>query len=150
MDLRVLLFDAVAKGDKAALQLALDMGVNLLIADEKGYTALHWCAYSRAGEKLVPFLISRGAQMEATDCAGRTPLHVHVCAGCLFGASALLYHGAQVDTKERLMGMTPLHLSAMHNQPDIARALLAYGADKYILSTESKKPAEYGLVALLQ
>ena len=87
MDLVSPLMDAVAKGDQSALMLYLDLGADLMLPDERGYTVLHWCAHSDAGEKLVPFLINKGAQMDCADEDGFTPLMAHVRAGRYFGVN---------------------------------------------------------------
>lgn len=58
-----------------ALKLAVDLGGDVNEAKEDGRTALHAAAYL-GWNSVVEFLVSKGANMEAKDMYGQTPLTV--------------------------------------------------------------------------
>jgi ankyrin repeat protein len=52
-----------------AVQLCLDLGLDVNAADSQGYTALHGAAY-RGDNELVKFLVSKGAKIDARNKRG--------------------------------------------------------------------------------
>ena len=58
-----------------AVQLALDLGVDINAANEWGETALHGAAY-HAADDLIRFLVDQGADINATDWEEQTPLRL--------------------------------------------------------------------------
>jgi ankyrin repeat protein len=67
--------------------------------------------------------------------AGQAPLHGAAFKGDLQVATLLLDHGAQVDAAGP-NGKTALMFAAMFNRADIARLLLARGADPFRLDAD--------------
>jgi ankyrin repeat protein len=130
MDLRDALFDAVVKGDEATVCHILNIGGNLAINDSDGYTALHWSAASPEGEKLVPLLVSKKANINVRDNFGQTPLHVHCSRGCIYGVACLLHHGADPNCRTTDTNQSALDLAEHHNQDEIIKLLLTYGASQ--------------------
>jgi ankyrin repeat protein len=149
MDLRENLLDSVVNGDESIMLHILSLGCSLLFNDDDGLTVLHWCASTASGEKLVPLLIAKGAEIDAKDNEGYTPLHFHCAKGCLYGVSALLQHGADPDCQSLKTGLTPLHLCAMHNNIEIAKLLLAYGANQTLQSSNGERAKDLGLSDIL-
>lgn len=85
----------------------------------------------------VEWLLRNGAEPDATDANGETPLHLAARAGRTDLASDLLNRGADVnadgywiasDGIRRGGGMTPLHLAAQEGHLDMVNFLLAHGA----------------------
>jgi ankyrin repeat protein len=121
--------------------LLLDNGADLNAKDKFGETPLHLMVRSdnggiqlqpgdtsAAGQKilqvyaarhtaLITLLIERGANLEALDSAGRTPLHCAAAEGHLENVRVLVDHGANLDGKN-VFGSTPLGeaLSSGHGQ----------------------------------
>jgi ankyrin repeat protein len=79
------------------------------------------------GEKLVPFLVEAGANVNAKDNAGRSPLHLHCARGRVYAIACLLHLGADVDCADT-EGATPMNVAAQHGQEEVQRILLGYGA----------------------
>lgn len=98
--------------------LASGADVNYRLAD--GKTALH-CASWKGHVEFVAFLIEHGADVDAKDQHGRTPMHMTHNA-----AIARLLHEAGADISARdNRDRTPLH----HAVDDLAEYLLSVGAE---------------------
>ena len=54
---------------------------------------------------------------------------------------ALLGAGAKVGTKD-FVGNTSLHFAALEGRKDVIDLLLANGADKHVVNSDGKKPAD--------
>lgn|SRR5262249_52845345 len=94
-------------------------------ADEYGFTPLH----GLAGEEHVPialFLIERGANVNAVNDQGITPLHLATWPEM---ATLLLENGANIEARAQT-GETPLLvLAAEPEREDVIAVLLAAGAN---------------------
>jgi ankyrin repeat protein len=69
-----------------------------------------------------------GANIEAKEEAGETPLHGAAQENSLAFARLLIDHGADIDAKDDTGG-TPLHEAAWKNLADVARLLIDSGAN---------------------
>ena len=76
----------------------------------------------------VKELLARGANVEATDDAGRTLLHYEAKNGHTEVAALLLDQGANVEATDSA-GQTPLHMAAAEGHTEVAALLLDQGAD---------------------
>jgi ankyrin repeat protein len=82
---------------------------------------------------LVKSLVAEGCDLNAFDDIGWTPLHHAAREEHLHVAAFLLESGAQVDARrEALIGDTPLGTVAGECSLDMARLLVAAGADPTI------------------
>lgn len=86
-------------------------GVRIEWRNAAGWTALHEAAWmGHVG--MVRLLLEFGAEVDARDAKGRTPLHFAVgCGGGEEGVQVLLDAGAHVNRGD-VVGMTPLHVAA--------------------------------------
>ncbi|CAN0292326.1 unnamed protein product, partial [Scytosiphon promiscuus] len=118
--------------------LEADADVNISGADE-GHTALHVAA-SRGWGEIVDALLAGGADKEALDNRGYTPLIWVAEQGHLPVTEALLYAGADVNISGGDDGSTALHWASREGHGGIRDALLACGAHRDVLDTRGLTP----------
>lgn len=123
-----------ATGSPKAMQQVLadarDVNVRVRSAEfhssDWGSTPLHFAARDGKTE-CISLLLSRGADVNATDDRGATPLHR--AADRRAAAELLLSTGARLDAVTKC-GETPLHFAARDAQGgEVVRLLLERGAD---------------------
>ncbi len=93
----------------------------------RGKTPLHYAA-SVGDEKMVLFLLSKGAAINSKDTFGATPLHETVNYGNVDLIQILKSRGAEVNSLTDIQ-WTPLHYAAAYGYVDSANALLSLGAN---------------------
>ena len=105
----------------AILKLLLDMGGDVIARNRRGAEPLHYAADGAPGSRnwnpsaqaeSVRCLIEAGADPNATDKSGVTPLHRAVRARCAAAVSALIRGGADPQRPNR-SGSTPLQLATL-------------------------------------
>ena len=129
--------------------------------DGENGTLIH-VAVEEGLEEMVAFLLARGADVQALDNRGRTPLHRALNPGHARRSekviNMLISYGAQIDIRAAIGlgdaarvaqlldedpgiitthgtgGMTLLHFAAEYNQPELASILLERGAATDIAS----------------
>jgi len=84
-------------------------------------------AVKAAELKTVEKLISEGADIEATDGDGNTPLIIAAARGLEDIARVLLYAGVKIDSRN-VYEEAPLHVAAFFGHTDVMRILIKRGA----------------------
>lgn len=88
---------------------------------------------------IAELLLEKGANLNAVDYCGHTPLHVAADYLRYDIAELLLKKGANPNARD-ILGKTPLHVAAMHRRYDIAGLLLKKGANPNIEDHLGQKP----------
>ena len=116
------------EGDKVVDALAVPGTTIVNTRDSSnGQTALHIMTQMRE-TTWMRYLIAKGANVNARDFKGVTPLETAVGLGFAEGAQILITYGAHIDEADAT-GETPL-ISAVHrHDSQLARVLLQAGAN---------------------
>jgi ankyrin len=142
---------AARRGNDAAAKHLLDSGASAIARDAQGYSALHRARTRKVAEMLVAagasvrlaaadgktplhlaakedepvvgFLLEQGADVNAVDKSGQTPLYASVGRESIF--RKLLEAGAAVAIVDN-EGRTPLHYAAAVNS-EVTRTLVGKG-----------------------
>jgi len=93
----------------------------------------------------VRMLLGQGAEVNAADNSGITPLHVAILNDHVRLAEILLAKGANVHARSN-NGMTPLHLAASQGDLDLARTLVAHGADIDVTDNLGRLPLKLAII----
>jgi pectate lyase len=108
--------------------------VKLLVDKTAEVSSIHIAAAIGDLAKVKAFL-EEGANVNATDVLGDTPLHYAAGNGDKAIVELLLARGANITAKGRY-GATPLHRASGEDNKDIAALLIAKGADVNAKDTE--------------
>lgn len=121
-----LLIRAAKEGNLGKIKDLLRGGTDINLKDANGFTALMHAAANNHSA-VVTELVKRGANIEAINESGETPLLLGTESGATEAVRVLLEHGSTFSiVADR---HAPLHLAAMHGWNEIAKELLAAGAD---------------------
>jgi uncharacterized protein len=155
-------FQAICTGELEAVAACLQNSPTLLQAKDEGATPLHFAAINNYRD-IVDLLLANGADLEAIDDEyGMTPLgwanekgHVEM-ARYLFerGTPVNLNLAAACGLLDRVRELlaaqapvnqingfgAPMHEAAVWGQPEIARLLLAHGADPALPNRDGQTP----------
>lgn len=115
------------------------------LATIPGRTAMHYAADVYG--KTIPIfqlLLAHGADINARDGYGRTPLNLMASYGQIEPIRFLLKRGAQVNVKNQ-WGTTALMYAANSHYLDILKALLARGAQVNARDLEGKTALTYSM-----
>ena len=119
--------DAARAGNAVELERLLSLGVPASIRDHKGNSLVMLASY-HGHQEAVRVLAARGAELEAVNDRGQTPLQGVAFKGDVAMAELLLSVGAQVDGGGE-DGKTPLMFASMFNRAAMVELLLRHGAD---------------------
>ncbi|RSL38004.1 hypothetical protein CEP53_015273, partial [Fusarium sp. AF-6] len=160
---------AAANGDKADVQLLLDRGaqsihhlqdfqMQLMLLGQQRMARLmmtgqeqnakdntHLRAATNGREAVMRLLLDRGAEIEAKDQRGQTPLVLATSNGDKATVQLLLDRGAEIEAKDR-EGWTPLFWAVVHRNEAIMRLLLSRDADIEAKDKEGRTPLFWAVV----
>jgi hypothetical protein len=132
--------DLLSKGH---LQELIEIFNKCEIDARGGYGKQTALAYSDCPHDLAKWLVEQGADLQATDTWGNTPLH-NRSRSISGNIKSLLEIGADVNNQGSSIG-TPLHSAADSHNPGNTTLLLAYGAKMDILNSNGLTPLEQAL-----
>ena len=104
-----------------------------------------WVA-AKAGEiEAVKQHLAAGADVDAKDKYGRTPLHLSPASGHKEIAELLIARGADVNAKNKY-GLTPLHFAAGYGRKETVELLIAEGADVNAQHDDGGTPIDWAII----
>lgn len=110
------------------LDLLIDKGCNLLLADKEGRVPLHWTSTNASATTCSLILASEPESINKTDREGRTPLHLAVANNNLHVVETLIsLESCDISAPDN-MRRTPLHWAAVLGNNELAAVLLQSGA----------------------
>ncbi|HEY3743055.1 MAG TPA: ankyrin repeat domain-containing protein [Bryobacteraceae bacterium] len=138
---RTLLHEAGASGRAGLTQRLLRLGADPNAGTHSPlYSVANECQNDREGARTVRILAAAGADVNARDPKQQTtPLHMAARRGSPLIAEALIECGAHIDPRDST-GDTPLRRAINCRRPDVARLLLAHGANPDSLGSKQLTP----------
>ncbi len=124
------------------VELFADDNVNAQAENPYYYNGTPLCLAAEKGEvDIARFLITKGADVNATDSREWTPLHKAADGNKLEVAQLLLNNGTNVNAKNN-KGWTPLHIAAKKGSLDIVKLLVRSNGIKIdaVSKTEKNTP----------
>lgn len=129
---------AARSGSAPLVALLLGRGARVAARDQEGTSALGWASGGADEPKILAALVAAGADLNAADHSGRTPLLVAVAARRERSAAALIDAGADLKARAR-DGRDALITAIAMKLPALSRKLVEKGApvDGFSSASES-------------
>ena len=133
--------ELLEKGDLDVLKAVFD---TCEVDARGGYSKETAIAFDLCPDALVRWLVlEKGADLQAPDQRGATPLHARV-GSRRSSIDVLLELGAKVNDASAPIG-TPLHAAAQAHNSKNLRKLLAHGADVHVVNSARNTPLQQAL-----
>lgn len=104
----------------------LAAGADINIPNRNENTALHFAV---ANPEIVHLLIKHGANVDARNCVGETPLHIAVRLGHFETVCMLLHHNADANSRDWKKGYTPFIRAIQSKNVEMQDALIDFVDD---------------------
>lgn len=144
------IFEAAEKGNLETVKGMVQADQKIIASrDNEGDTPLHAAAGGRSGEQaalaIVRFILDQGAELEAKNSVGQTPLLYAAYAGYGQVLELFISKGAVFQYQDS-RGRSPLHYAARQGFPHIVEMLIKRGADASLKDGENRTPLEYAVL----
>lgn len=130
--------------DSRVIKKLTELGVDMESAVINGRTPISILAGQHCDSEV--YELFSAAAMEERDNTGRAAIHYAVSQGDAETVELMLKKGVDVNLTQDApseAGDTPLHLACVYGRADIAKLLLASGADDTIRNAAGETPAYY-------
>ena len=127
-------FEAVVRNNTALVEYMIKSRADVTVTNSDGLTALHLVS----DPKLGLTLIINGADINAKNRSGSTPLHWAVSRNKASIAKLLIEFGANIDSADN-MGNTPLHF-AINSKEELILLLIRSGANVNATNNNGSTP----------
>ena len=135
------LHNAARHGRAQVVRKLITYHANVNILDDQGCTPLVWAIKSDSLET-VEVLLANGADIKKITSPYFSPLHMSAAKGNLAITKALISHGATINHPIMIddgeSNITPLHVAATNNFPEIADLLIKKGADVTVKTSKGQ------------
>jgi ankyrin repeat protein/Ca2+-binding EF-hand superfamily protein len=128
--------------DTEVIRFLLAKNRNLIsLTDNSGCSALHYAVFNSGAKQvdMIRILLEFGAQVDAIDNVGKTPLHHAAETGKKRCIPILMKHGANVYARETVNKKTPLDMAM---NPTIEQLIVMYGPEQLKSEYDSRKPPQ--------
>ncbi|MHB9108266.1 MAG: ankyrin repeat domain-containing protein [Armatimonadota bacterium] len=116
---------AAAANQTKVAALLLDRGAKIDPPDQDGRSPL-FATIDGEYTAMIDLLAKRGARLDLGDKEGVTALHLAVLGGKFKAARQLLARGADANVRDTAGKLTPLHLAAVMESPEMLKLLLEF------------------------
>eukprot|EP01119_Soliformovum_irregulare_P009826 TRINITY_DN2367_c0_g1_i2.p1 TRINITY_DN2367_c0_g1~~TRINITY_DN2367_c0_g1_i2.p1 ORF type:complete len:894 (+),score=334.19 TRINITY_DN2367_c0_g1_i2:3904-6585(+) len=130
------LYTASYNGDLDSVNLQLEIGADINVQNENGWTPLH-AASDQGHEHVVRKLVESGCTINILNENGVSPLYLAVARGRRAIAKYLVEKGANVNLSAK-GGWTPIHIACFNEFPKLVLFLLDQGASPSVPCAELK------------
>lgn len=121
-------FDFARNNDKQSLEIMLNAGLNVNLANHKGDTLLMLASYHNSLD-VAEMLLSRGAEVDKKNDKAQTPLAGVCFKGHYKMAELLLKYNANPN-EDNGMGLSPINCAIMFHRKEILKLLLEHSNKK--------------------
>ncbi len=135
-ELCILLHHAIKRSNRNMVRRLLDMGAEVTIIDQNGWTLLHHAASSKKCRCVIELLLNRGLDINACTPDGLTPLMLAAQKGHALIMELLIDRGAFINETDA-QGKTPLIHAAQAGQAEAIGILFANSADISTIDNDS-------------
>jgi len=132
---------------KIVFLLSLAAGIIVFHSPFLWADALHEAA-AQGQLQLIENLVSQGADINAQDADGRTPLHIALRNGQWQAAKLLVFKGADINTANE-NGFTVLHGAAYLGKKEAVEHIVELGGNVNALCEEGLSPLHYAISNLV-
>jgi ankyrin repeat protein len=127
-------------GDAQKVKLLLDRGADVNLAARSGRTALIVAASANPGADAVRMLLAKGAKVAVMDQRKVTPMSAATFGNDTATIRLLADAGADLNTADTFIGITPLMNAAGNRNVEAVKLLLAKGAQVNAVSMTENLP----------
>ena len=131
---------AAQQGDLRMASKLIAAGAELNAVGVAGRSALHFAGGRRLD--IMQLLIEKGADVNARDTEGASPLDYAVWSGSLDAVAVLLAHGARLNEPEAVTGATPINEAAFQGHTSVVRYLLQFHPDLVLTDKRGYRPLD--------